>query len=153
MQVSSISPSLLQKKPAWVLPRSIRHEALPAEDTISCTKPSHHTLLASPTLCSHQLGAGTRRAPAGTGLGSSCQIPSGRLSKEPPCSRAEMHHTVNPPALGKQTAAEDGEEEAAGGGKHPWAAGSPNPSLPRCRQELKEVDETSRLLPLPNSSA
>lgn len=46
-KVSSISPSSLQKKPAWVLPGSIRHEALPAEDTISCTKPSRRTLLAS----------------------------------------------------------------------------------------------------------
>lgn len=65
----------------------------------------------------------------------------------------EMHHAVNPPALGKQTAVEEGEEEATGDGKHPWAAGSPNPSLTRCRQELKEADEPSRLLPLPNSSA
>lgn len=65
----------------------------------------------------------------------------------------EMHHAVNPPALGKQTTVEEGEEEATGDGKHPWAAGSPNPSLTRCRQELKEADEPSRLLPLPNSSA
>lgn len=156
-KVSSISPSSLQKKPAWVLPGSIRHEALPAEDTISCTKPSRRTLLAS-HCGAHALlpSAGSRdlQSPRlARGWAPPAKSHPGVSAKSLRAPELEMHHAVNPPALGKQTAVEEGEEEAAGDGKHPWAAGSPNPSLTRCRQELKEADEPSRLLPLPKSSA
>lgn len=61
---------------------------------------------------------GPAEPPAGTGLGSSCQIPSGRLSKKPSCSRAGDAPRRKSTGSGKTNRGRGG----GGGGSWGWEA-------------------------------